>query len=76
MFSALFATVLRLIKCFGPTFSDIEFPPHVPHPSVSDGVRLKLYKSPIPPCDDGVLIRIRAVFIRSPNRRTRPFCKS
>src|SRR5699024_1102027 len=52
-----------LIRCFTPTFSDTELPPQDPHPSVRDGASLKLYKSPIPPWEEGVLIRIRQVFI-------------
>lgn len=42
MFSLLSATVFTLIRCFTPTFSDTEFPPHEPHPSVRDGASLKL----------------------------------
>src|SRR5579875_1739262 len=76
MFSALFATVLRLMRCLGPTFSEMELPPQDPQPSVSDGARLKLYRSPMPPWEDGVFIRIRAVFMRSPNSRTRAGCRS
>ena len=48
-----------------PTFSETELPPHVPQPSVSEGVVLKLYKSPMAPCEDGVLMSIRQVFIAS-----------
>lgn len=43
MFSALLATVFLLIKCLGPTFSEMEFPPQEPQPNVSDGASLKLY---------------------------------
>ena len=50
-----------------PTFSLTELPPHVPQPSVSEGSSLKLYRSPIPPCDEGVFTTIRQVFIRSLN---------
>lgn len=49
IFSLLSATVFIFIKCLTPTFSDTEFPPQDPHPSVKDGANLKLYKSPIPP---------------------------
>ena len=59
--------LLMLIKCLGPTFSETEFPPHDPHPSVNDGANLKLNKSPIAPCAAGILIRVLAVFILSPN---------
>jgi len=52
-----------LIKCLTPTFSDTELPPHEPQPSVSEGLSWKLYRSPIPPCDDGVFTRILHVFI-------------
>ena len=65
MFSLLSATVLILIKCFTPTFSDTEFPPQEPQPRVRDGASLKLYRSPMPPWEDGVLIKIRQVFIAS-----------
>ena len=67
MFSLLSATVLILIRCFTPTFSDTELPPQDPHPSVRDGASLKLYKSPIPPWEEGVFTRIRHVFIRAAN---------
>ena len=67
MFSLLLATVLTLIKCFGPTFSETEFPPHDPHPRVKDGANLKLNKSPIAPWDAGMFINVLAVFIFSPN---------
>jgi len=63
IFSLLSATVFIFNKCFIPTFSETEFPPHVPHPNVSDGANLKLYKSPIPPCDAGVFIITLHVFI-------------
>ena len=46
-----------------PTFSETELPPQEPHPSVRDGVSLKLYRSPMPPWEEGVLIRIRQVFM-------------
>ncbi|CSI50491.1 Uncharacterised protein [Vibrio cholerae] len=49
MFSARFATVFLLIRCLGPTFSEIELPPQEPQPRVRDGATLKLYRSPIPP---------------------------
>src|SRR5699024_1611094 len=65
IFSLLSATVFTFRRCFTPTFSDTEFPPHEPHPSVSDGASLKLYRSPIPPWEEGVLIRTRQVFIAS-----------
>ena len=35
----------------------------IPQPSVRDGANLKLYKSPIPPWEEGVLTRIRQVFM-------------
>ena len=54
-------------RCFTPTFSETELPPQEPHPRVREGVRAKLYISPIPPCEEGVLIRIRHVFIASWN---------
>ena len=65
MFSLLSATVLILSKCFTPTFSETELPPQEPQPSVREGASLKLYRSPIPPWEEGVLIRIRQVFIVS-----------
>ena len=58
------------IRCFGPTFSETEFPPHDPHPSVNDGANLKLYKSPIPPWVDGVFINVLPVFIAALNLAT------
>ena len=42
MFSLLSATVLMLSRCFTPTFSETELPPHEPQPSVSEGVVSKL----------------------------------
>ena len=42
IFSLLSATVLMLSRCLTPTFSDTEFPPHEPHPSVREGASLKL----------------------------------
>ena len=42
IFSLLSAIVFTFNKCFTPTFSDTEFPPHEPHPSVNDGSNLKL----------------------------------
>ena len=65
MFSLLSATVLMLSRCFTPTFSDTEFPPQEPQPSVSEGASLKLYRSPMPPCEAGVLMRMRQVFMRA-----------
>ncbi len=67
MFSLLIATVLTLSRCIAPTLVDTELPPQLPQPSVSDGVSLKLYRSPIPPCDEGVLTRMRQVFMRAWN---------
>jgi len=65
MFSLLSATVLILIRCLTPTFSDTELPPQEPQPKVRDGAMLKLYKSPMPPWEEGVLTRMRQVFIRA-----------
>ena len=65
IFSLLSATVLMFRRCFTPTFAEAEFPPQEPQPKVKEGSSLKLYRSPIPPCEDGVLIRIRQVFIAS-----------
>ena len=42
-------------------------PPQLPQPRVREGASLKLYRSPIPPCAEGVLTRIRQVFIRAAN---------
>lgn len=42
-----------------------EFPPHEPQPSVSDGNNAKLYRSPTPPSDEGVLINNLPAFIFS-----------
>ncbi len=67
IFSLLSATVLMFSKCFTPTFSDTELPPQEPHPSVREGASLKLYKSPIPPWEEGVFTKIRQVFIRAAN---------
>ena len=47
--AALIATVFILRRCFTPTFSETELPPHEPQPSVSDGRSMKLYRSPMPP---------------------------
>ena len=63
MFSRLSATVLMLSRCLGPTFSETELPPQEPQPSVRDGAVLKLYRSPMPPCELGVLTRMRQVFM-------------
>ena len=63
MFSLLSTTVLMFSRCLTPTFSETEFPPQEPQPSVRDGVRAKLYRSPRPPWDEGVLTTIRQVFI-------------
>ena len=60
-------------KCFGPTFSDTEFPPHEPQPNVKEGANLKLYKSPIAPCDEGVFINTLPVFIAAVNLSTLSF---
>ena len=38
---------------FTPTFSETELPPQLPQPRVNEGASLKLYKSPMPPCDEG-----------------------
>ena len=65
MFSLLSATVLTLSRCFTPTFSETELPPHVPQPSVSDGAILKLYRSPMPPKLLGVLMTMRQASMRS-----------
>ena len=67
MFSLLSATVFRLMRCLTPTFSETAFPPHEPQPSVSDGASLKLYRSPIPPCEDGVFTSMRPVCMRAAN---------
>ena len=67
IFSLLSAIVFTFNKCFTPTFSDTEFPPHEPHPSVNDGSNLKLNTSPIAPSDAGILINVRPVFINLPN---------
>ncbi len=65
-----------LIRCFGPRFSEMELPPQLPQPKVKDGGRLKLYRSPMPPCDAGVLIKMRAVFMARPKLAMRSGCKS
>ena len=39
---AALATVLTLIKCFTPTFSETELPPREPQPVVRDGFMPKL----------------------------------
>ena len=67
MFSRRSATVLTLIKCFTPTFSETELPPQEPQPRVRDGASLKLYRSPIPPKEDGVFTSTRQVFILAAN---------
>ena len=64
MFSLLSATVLMLSRCFTPTFSLTELPPQEPQPSVREGASLKLYRSPMPPWEEGVFTRMRQVFIR------------
>ena len=61
--SLLSATVLILSRCLTPTFSETELPPHEPQPSVSDGAILKLYRSPMPPCEHGVLTTMRQASI-------------
>ena len=63
IFSLLSATVLMFSRCFTPTFSETEFPPQEPQPRVSDGVSLKLYRSPMPPWEDGVLMTMRQAFM-------------
>ena len=55
------------IRCFTPIFSETEFPPQDPQPKVRDGSSLKLYKSPIPPCEEGVFTSILQVFIAFSN---------
>ena len=65
MFSRRSATDLMFSKCFTPTFSDTELPPQEPQPSVSDGAMAKLYRSPMPPWLEGVLITIRQAFMVS-----------
>ena len=42
MFSLLMATVLMLMRCLTPTFSETELPPQLPQPSVSEGTSMKL----------------------------------
>ena len=63
MFSLLSATVLMLMRCLTPTFSETELPPQEPQPRVREGASLKLYRSPIPPWEEGVFTRIRQVFM-------------
>ena len=65
MFSLLSTTVLMFKRCLTPTFSLTELPPQEPQPSVSDGVSAKLYRSPMPPWEDGVFTTMRQVFIRA-----------
>ena len=65
MFSLLSVTVLIFSRCLTPTFSDTEFPPQLPQPSVSEGIIRKLYRSPMPPWEDGVFTTMRQVFIRA-----------
>ena len=67
IFSLLSAIVFTFIRCLTPTFSDTEFPPHDPHPSVSEGSSLKLNTSPIAPKEAGIFIRVLPVFIFLPN---------
>ena len=71
MFSLLWATVLMLSRCFTPTFSETELPPQEPQPRVREGVSMKLYKSPMPPWEEGVFTRMRQVFIRAAKRSIR-----
>ena len=52
IFTLLFATLFTFIRFTLDTFAVVEFPPNVPHPSVSDGI-LVLYISPIAPWVDG-----------------------
>ena len=68
MFSRRSATVLTLIKCFTPTFSETELPPQEPQPRVRDGFMPKLYRSPMPPCEDGELMTMRQAFMTCSNR--------
>ena len=68
MFSLLSATVLILSRCLTPTFSLTELPPQEPQPSVREGASLKLYRSPMPPWEEGVLTRMRQVFIAAAKR--------
>ena len=65
MFSLLSTTVLMFSRCLTPTFSDTELPPQEPQPSVREGVMAKLYRSPRPPCEEGVLTTMRQVFMRA-----------
>ena len=65
MFSRRSATVFTFSKCFTPTFSETELPPQLPQPSVSDGFMPKLYRSPMPPWLEGVLMTMRQAFIVS-----------
>ena len=65
MFSLLIATVLMFSRCLMPTFSETELPPQEPQPSVREGASLKLYRSPMPPWEDGVFTRMRQAFIFS-----------
>ena len=67
IFSLLSAIVFIFSRCFTPTFSDTEFPPHEPHPNVNDGSNLKLNTSPMAPKDAGILINVLPVFILIPN---------
>ena len=46
-------------------FPDTAFLPQEPQPNDNDGSNLKLNKSPIPPCDDGELIKTRQDGINS-----------
>lgn len=63
VFSLLMATLFTFNSCNGPTCPINPFPPHEPHPSVIDGNNAKLYRSPTPPSDEGVLISNLPAFI-------------
>ena len=67
MFSRRDATVLMLIRFSGVTFVLTLLSPHEPQPSVSDGSRWKLNRSPMAPCAAGVLISMRQVFTLDSN---------
>jgi hypothetical protein len=49
VFSARLATVFLLIRCFGPTFSEMELPPQEPQPRVGTNFR-NLSTSVVAPC--------------------------
>ncbi len=49
MFSRRSVTLLMLSRLLGPTLDETEVEPQEPQPSVSEGSRWKLYRSPMAP---------------------------